>query len=276
MKSPIIFFLGFMLGFSLDVRVKAEDSVQLRNITSLSLNNRVLQEPKGCLEQSAKCAFQISLGRKLDIPFAGGHWFFSQNSMLIRQRDWSELRLVEGMLRLRAEAGARGTIVTELVQVVLEGVSGSTDVFIEKSKDQVRVVNVGEQEVAISRRTAQGFQVRRELLPPGTEILVERPSSRSGEVEIGLPVPFDFEDQVIREARLFEGKKAEFHLRVAQLIEKRNQAAELVAPMHEALAKRTIASIERRREAAKIGKAQREARDRELRMMFRKRVLEVQ
>lgn len=276
MKSPVIFFLGFMLGFSLDVRVKAEGSVRLRNITSLSLNNRVLQEPKGCLDQSAKCAFQISLGRKLDIPFAGGHWFFSQNSMLIRQQDWSELRLVEGMLRFRAESGARGTIVTELVQVVLEGVSASTDVFVEKSKDQVRVVNVGEQEVAISRRTAQGFQTRREFLPPGTEILVERPSSRSGDIEIGLPVPFDFEDQVIREARLFDGKKAEFHVRVAQLIEKRNQAAELVAPVHEALAKRTIASIERRREEARLGKAKREARDRELRMMFRKRVLEVQ
>ncbi len=276
MKSPIVFFLGFMLGFTLDVRVKAEDSVQLRNITSLNLNNRVLQEPKGCLEQSAKCAFQISLGRKLDIPFAGGHWFFSQNSMLIRQQDWSEVRLVEGTLRFRSEAGGRGAISTELVQVVLEGVSVSADVFVEKSKDQVRVVNVGEQEVAISRRTAQGFQARREFLPPGTEIVVERPSSRSGEVEIGLPVPFDFEDQVIREARLFDGKKAEFHLRVAELIEKRNQAAELVAPVHEALAKRTIASIEQRRDEARRGKAKREARDRELRLMFRKRVLEVQ
>lgn len=276
MRSPVIFFVGFILGFSLEVRVKAEGSVQLRNITSLSLNNRVLQEPKGCFEQSSKCAFQISLGRKLDIPFSGGRWYFSQNSMLIRQGDWSELRLVEGMLRFKAETGGRGTIVTDLIQVILEGTSASADVFVEKNKDQVRVVNVGDHDVAISRRTAQGFQSRREFLPPGTEILVERPSSRSGDVEIGLPVPFDFEDQVIREARLFDGKKAEFHVRVAQLIEKRNQAAELVAPVHEAMAKRTIASIERQREEARRGRAQREARDRELRLMFRKRVLEVQ
>lgn len=276
MKSLVIFLLGFILGFSLDIRVKAEDSVQLRNITSLSLNRRVLQEPRGCFELTTKCAFQISVGRKLDIPFPGGRWNFSQNSMLIRQKDWSEMRLVEGMLRFQAEAGGRGIVVTDLVQVVLDGDSASIDVFVEKNKDHVRVINVGEHPVSIAKRTVHGFQAQKESLPAGTEILVERPSSKTGEIEIGLPVPFDFEDQVIREARLFEGKKTDFQLRVAQLIERRNQAAQQVAPMHEAVAKRMIASVERQQEEVRIKKSKREARDRELRTMFRKRVLEVQ
>lgn len=276
MKSPALFLLGFFLGFCLEVRVQAADSVQLRNITPSRLSQRVLQEPMGCFEQAAQCAFQVSVGRKLDVPFAGGQWVFSQNAMVIREQDWSKVRLVDGMLRFRSEAGAAASVVVGLVQVLFEEQTSPLDVYIERKKNQVRVVNVGERDVAVLRRAARGFEGNRELLPPGTEILIERPSSLTGEVEIGLPVPFDFEDQVIREARFFEGKKADFHLRVAALLEKRIQAATLVAPIHEALAKRTIASLEKNREQLRAGKARRETRDRELRAMFRKRVLEVQ
>jgi hypothetical protein len=83
----------------------------------------------------------------------------------------------------------------------------------------------------------------------------------------------DFDSQVVREARLFDGKKDEFPNRLGELLALRATAAIVSAKLHQAVVERKIASVQAEEERLRRGRQQREARDRELRALFRRKVL---
>lgn len=290
LRPLLSFSLGFFLGFSIEVKVHAREVVQLRNIMpqELHLTNTVqnaLQEPSGCIEKKIACSFQVQSGRKLTRSEGGYEWTIAAQALIVREQTWSSLRLIEGVVRIRDESsaahgkpGASGPIIdTPFAKVVLPsdtkgGTSDETEVYLEMNRDALKVINVGRSTVQVLRT---GFS-KTEDLGAGFEVEISKPDTKSGVISASLPLPLNLEDQVIRESRFFEGAKEKFFERVEGLASLRTEAAERASAIHEAAARRKIASVEKRGQETQAARERREARDRELRKMFRRKVLDVQ
>lgn len=266
MSRFAVFMVGFLLGFTIEIRVEAAERVQLSSIDIAKERlyphgSAIIEEPKNCVTEKRSCAIRVGERRKLTLTSAEDReWTIAEKSIVIR-RDREHLRLIEGSIRLRGPA----TIVdTELGELTTNG-----EIYVDRIGEEMTIVNTGEKPALFKGRGwAQSYEI-----PGGMQVTVDRPSLRSGETVINLPLPLDFESQVVREARLFDGKKDEFSKRLAELVALRAAAAMDAAKLHQAVVERKIANIQAQEDRLKKGRQQREARDRELRALFRRKVL---
>lgn len=266
MSRLLIFFLGFVLGSTLEVRVEAAERVQLVSIdiSKERLSPRgsaVIEEPKNCITESGVCALRVGERRKLVLETGNQReWTLAEKSIVIR-RDSAHLRLIEGSIRVR---GPSTVIEIEQGDLTTHG-----EVFIDRIGEDLKIVNTGEASALFKGR---GWDSAYEI-PSGMQVTVDRPSLANGQTAVGLPLPLDFDEQVVREARLYEGKKDDFPKRLEQLVALRAGAAVASAKLHKEAVERKIATANAKDDRLKKGRQQREARDRELRAMFRRKVL---
>jgi hypothetical protein len=261
-----IFTLGFLIGFTVEVHVEAAERVQLASIDIAKERLKphganVIEEPRNCLTEKRACAVRVGEGRKLALhPGDNREWTIAEKSIVIR-RDNKHLRLIEGSIRIR---GSETVIDTEQGEI-----TATDEVFVDRIGDEMTIVNTGREPALFKGRGwSQAYEI-----PSGMQATVDRPSLRSGQTAVDLPLPLDFDSQVVREARMFDGKKNEFPQRLAELVSLRAEAAIESAKLHQAVVERKIASVQAEEERLKKGRQQREARDRELRALFRKKVL---
>lgn len=267
----LVFMLGFLFGFTLEVQVHAAERVQLRPVDlaserSIKTSSAVLEEPAGCLDQEASvCSIRVGHRRKLTIGQVDNRELvFGDGAIAIRLGS-DRFRLIEGFVRVRGES------VTTVEISSRASIAVFGEAFIERFGDSITVTNTGVKKVLLKSDGEQDG-----LISSGLEVHFERPDIRTGKTELGAPLPLDLDRQVVREAKLHEGSKEAFQARVEILLALRKQAAFKAAEIHEEIISRKLASIESARQE-RIRKAKiQEARDRELRALFRRKVLNVE
>ncbi len=266
MTKLFLFLLGFSLGFTIDVTVEAAERVQLKSIdpaferTSLH-SSALLEQPRNCLLSRETCAVRIGDRRKLIIePTKGREWTLSEKTIVVRLSS-ERLRFIEGSLKV---TGLSTTIETEQGELTVQG-----EAFIDRHGSVLTVVNTGSEVLTFRGR---GWTTAHEI-PAGLETSIDLPNVKSGQTAINLPLPFDFDAQVVREARVFTGPKDGFPKRLEYLAELRSSAAAESAALHREVVERKIASIAVKEASVREARAKRETRDRELRALFRRKVL---
>ncbi len=265
MIKYLFFLFGFSLGFTVEITVQAAERVQLRKIEPVLEranhdSSALLEQPENCVTTAEKCAVRIGERRKLVIePIPGREWTLTENTIVIRMSP-ERLRFVEGSIRVKGET----TIETEQGEI---GISG--EAFIDRRGSHVTVINVGDQPVSFKGR---GWATSQEI-PSGLEAHIDLPNVRSGQTSVNLPLPFDFDAQVVREARVFSGAKEDFPKRLEFLAELRASAAVDAAKFHKAAIERKIATVTAREADVKEVRAKRELRDKEIRALYRRKVL---
>lgn len=275
MSRLLLFAIGFLVGFSLDVRVQAAERAQLRNITvegerANRHSSALLEEPANCLDDKMEgnsptaCSIQVGHGRRLSLaPDAGRTWLLGEDTIIVRKAP-TRVHLVHGVIRVQGEVAS---VETELGSIRAQG-----EVYVERYGNRTTVINMGDGDVVIVRRGTKS----EEHLPSGFQIELTRPDVKTGVVMTGLPLPFDYDMQVVREARFYSGEKAAFEDHLRSLAELRRAAAVVGSELHEKNVQRKIASLVADEERRKIERRKRDARDRELRALFRKRSLDIE
>ncbi len=261
-----LFLFGFLVGFSMDIRVEAGERVQLIPILlekeqSRPLSSALLEEPVGCLRSKSECALRIGARRRLQLePTKERTWVFGEETIFIRLSD-SRIRFVEGSVKLH---GAATIVETELGEVTV-----SDEAFLERQGDNLVIVNTGHDPVLVRGR---GWSSEHEV-PSGLEVSLDLPDVKTGKTSANLPLPLDFDRQVVREAKLFDGAKADFPARLEAIVALRTKAAEVSSKIHRELAERKLASVEAKESELRKRRALREAKDSELRALFRRKTL---
>ncbi len=271
MLRKLLFMLGFFFGFTVEVYVEAAERVQLREIDAqvertVKTSAALLEEPKSCTTvESEACAIRVGHKRKLTLKKDEDREIVLGDSTIAIRYTLERFRLIEGFIRVRGE---QPTIIeiSSKTSVLIAG-----EAFVERFGDAVTVVNTGAKKVIL--RTA-GMDDG--LVSSGMEIHFERPDIKSGKLDPGAPLPLDLDRQVVREAKLHDGSKEGFHARVELLLALRKQAAFKSSEIHEEIVQRKLASIENARQARLRQAEIQEVRDRELRALFRRKVLDVE
>jgi hypothetical protein len=273
-RTPLrkfIFLIGFFLGFTVEVQVEAAERVQLRPVyvpaeRLIKTSSAVLEEPAKCLDQvEVVCAIRVGHRRKLTIGQAESRELvFGDGSIVIRLAP-DRFRLIEGFVRVRGESLTTVEI-TSRTSIVISG-----EAFVERFGDSVTVTNTGVRKVVLKSAEEEDG-----LIASGLEVHFDRPDVRTGKTQPGAPLPLDLERQVVREAKLHEGSKETFQARVEILLALRKQAAFKAAEIHEQIVNRKLASIELESQERIRKAAIYEARNRELRALFRRKVLNVE
>lgn len=267
----MVFTLGFFFGFSLEVQVQAAEPAQLRPIDLASerlskTSSAVLEEPARCLDNdSLACAIRVGHRRKLTIgQIEDRELVFGDGAIAIRMNP-DRFRLIEGFVRVRGE-NLTTIEISSHASIVIAG-----EAFIERFGDTVTVTNTGARKI-ILRASGEDDG----LVASGLEIQFDRPDVRTGKVEASAPLPLDLDRQVVREAKLHEGSKALFQARIEILLALRKQAAYKSAEIHEDIVSRKLASVEAARQKRLHNAKIRAQKDRELRALFRRKVLNVE
>ena len=272
MTRVFLFLLGFMIGFTLEVRVEASERVQLIPIDlqkekQNKLSSALLQEPRGCLEAGKTCAIRVG-SRRLFVyePSPGRQWTVGEKSIVLRVGSCGHgtecrMRFIEGVVRV---TGENTVVETDLGELQAHG-----EVFIERQGAKLLVVNTGDQPLIFKGR---GWVNERQI-PSGVEVTLDIPSIKKGKTAVNLPLPLDFEKQVVREARFYTGKRADFPAKLEVIAKRRTEAAIENAAFHQEVVERKMASLDAAERAQAEKRAEREAKDRELRALFRRKVL---
>jgi hypothetical protein len=271
-----VFILSFFI--MLTGQETAAERVQLGEVSldskTLKYSSDLLEEPRGCILQieleSKPCSFRVGRRRKLTLESESRNLTVGDNTILVRESK-NRYRLVEGFIRIQAEATT--TVVVSSASDLKKSVrvQGDGEFFIEKYGSDVVVVNTGAKKVSI-------HTAGRDLgwIGTGMEIRFNKPDRYSGSYEIGPPLPLDLESQIVREAKFHIGLKSEFGQRIDVILAMQRRAAELTASIHSQTVARKIASLEEEAERRRKEKARREAEDREIRALFRRKVLMVE
>lgn len=272
MTRFFLFAIGFLIGFTLEVRVEAGERVQLIPIDlqkekQNKLSSALLQEPRGCLEAKETCAIRVG-SRRLFIyePTAGRQWTVGENTIVLRMgtcghESACRMRFIEGVVRITGEE--------TLVETDLGELKARGEVFVERHGAKLVVINTGDQPLIFKGR---GWVNERQI-PSGVEVTLDIPSIKNGKTAVNLPLPLDFEMQVVREARFYTGKRADFPAQLESIAKRRTDAAVENAAFHQEVVERKIASLDAAERIQEAKRAEREAKDRELRALFRRKVL---
>lgn len=260
----------------------AAERVQLREINygveNLKYKSDLLEEPSGCLadpsdSQSTKqraCAFRVGQGRKLILKFDQRTITVADNTIVIREAS-DTYRIIEGFVRVEGEGRTNFYVSGSKDPKRGSRIQGSGEFFVERYGNSVSVVNTGSKKVSVhTDGREQG------VIGTGMEVRFDKPDRRSGKYEIAAPLPLNLELQVVREAKLFVGDKKDFTDRIDAVLALQRRAAEITAEIHRHSVLRKVASLEAEAEMRRQAAAKREAEDREIRAMFRRKVLSVE
>lgn len=245
----------FLLTFALEVRVKAAEIVQLPNA------EQILEQPEGCLAQAGLCAIATDHGEKYKLELGGSLVQLDQSTSVVRVSK-SEIRLIAGTIWVRAKGDLVVRSEYGLVRV------RDTEAWVSHDKDRVTASAVGEPLVLEPRGGADGLQV-----PSGMENWIGRVGD-AGVAETGLPKAIALEPHLQRWARLYTGNRKQFEKDALKFRATWTEASQEAAALHKELYDRTVASISARKAQREAVLRQKQARDRAIRAMFRKRVLD--
>lgn len=271
-------FLMLFFGLMLPSHQALAERVQLSEVSldskTLKYSSDLLEEPRGCVlqndSQAQTCSFRVGQRRKLTLKLDGRTLTVGDNTILVRESK-DRYRLVEGFVRIQAESKTTIVVSSSSDWKNAARVQGDGEFFVEKYGSEVVVVNTGAKKVSLHTSG-------RDLgwIGTGMEIRFNKPDRYSGSYEIGPPLPLDLESQIVREAKFHVGLKSEFSQKIDAVLAMQRRAAELTASIHSQTVARKIASLEEEAERRRREKAKREAEDREIRALFRRKVLFVE
>ncbi len=270
--STAMRFLLFLAAFTLEVRVRAEthaakheqahespiraDKSPAPSLTSIS---SVLEQPDQCWKAEGPCALRTSQQGRADLQIGQSEMVLDEKTTILRV-DKSDLRFVSGRLWIKAKASLK--VLTEFGEIEV----GPGEAWLERDSEKVLVSSAGSEIKILPRGSRAEI-----LIEPGLENWIGK-VGLNGEARIGLPSPIPLKSHLQRWAKLFRGSKAEFESQAQAFHEVWQRAAQGVAVVHQELYERKVAGLQAE-EARRNGEKRRaEARNRELRDMFRKRV----
>lgn len=245
----------FLFVFTIDVRVKAAD-------LSADPSADILQEPGDCLEViESSCAVQTGSGDRFELTLSKGKVILDRDTTVIRLND-HEVRLVAGTIWVKPESKQKLFVRTEF------GTASATHEFWVMKEGDRSVVSATVKETEMIGRGSQETL----LVPAGLENWMGR-VTKSGRASTGLPSPIQPSPHLARWARLYTGKKAQFEKEVAAFKTTWSQARGEATQIQQALFERKLASLESAANERVKSRQKVEARNRELRDLFRRRVL---
>ena len=245
--------LLFFLTFSLQVRVKAEHSVEVFAFE---------QEPAACwrAKGAPPCALRSAPGNER-LEFDEASITFDRLTTVMRAKD-GELRLLVGQLWVKCENEFRlgsefGAITVEPGEYWFSRRAGRVVVSVVRGMALLQPRGAGE-------RLQVGAGLENWLGRVGT----------NGKASHGAPMQIVFKTHLERWARLFHGPRADFEREASDFHETWLEANVASAEVHRALFDRKIASLKELQDAEAVERARVRARDKELVDLFKKKVFE--
>lgn len=247
----------FFAAFSIDVRAKAEERL------GLPLARRPTDVPRGCSPnaEATPCAALTGRRERLVLALAGGGLAIDQDSAAARL-DRSKAALMSGEALASAENFIE--VSTEFGDVLIEG----GEAWLARRDGKLWVDALSGRVALAPRGGARLIEV-----PPGMRNWLG-PVGLQGAAETGFPTSLNFRSHLQRAARVFGGSKEEFFERAAALSESWKQAVAVVASLDEERARARRASIIAEEHDRAERRARLEARNRELRALFRRKTFE--
>lgn len=245
--------LAFALAFTIDVRVKAETAL-------LPNSSEVLQDPKGCILQASICAVKTRDHEKYKFAVGASTVVLDANSSVIRLSG-NAITLLSGTVWIRGQGPF--SVRSEF------GVARSEDgeFWVARTSGRMTVSATG------------GALV---LEPRGSKVFLRIDSgeenwiggiSRDGVATTGVPQAIPLAEHLRRWARLFPGTKREFEKESRSFHSSWSRGLASVASYHETLAEERRQAVHAEAEQRAQARAQEEARSKELRALFRRKVL---
>ncbi|MCM2282453.1 MAG: hypothetical protein NDI61_11485 [Bdellovibrionaceae bacterium] len=246
--------IAFFLAFTLDVRVHAAETAALPN------SQEVLQDPADCVLRASVCAVKTASFEKYKLAVGEASVYLDSSTAVIRRSE-VELTLLSGTVWVRSSAGF--TVSSEFGVVQSEG--GEFWV----SRDASRMTASATEKALMLRPRGATDALRVDV---GEENWIGRVAS-NGIASSGVPQAIALAPHLRRWARLFPGTRQAFEKETRRFHASWSRGLASVADYHEELAvqRRQALRIEAERRARL--REQEESRSRELRAMFRRKVL---
>ena len=256
-----VFFLSI---FAIDVRVRAEGSLQL------PLAHDVQQEPEGCLEGQAAtagpCAFRTKRGERFALRIGEAQVSLDQQTAAIRVSE-SEIRLVTGLAWVKAESPF--TVRTEFGAT---STVGQGEIWVVNFGDRMTVSAIAGSHLLLPRG-GPGHPAEALRLDEGLENWIGKVGA-DGRSVTGLPVAVPYVDHLKRWARLYPGSFEKFEKDALKFRAAWTKASADAVALHREVYDRKIASMADAEAKAAAERQKRESRDSQLRAMFRKKLFE--
>lgn len=258
MRGGVVFarLLVFAFTFSLEVRVKAAEIVQIPNAS------KILEQPTGCLEDlSATCAIGTGDGEKFKMELGGSFIQLDQSTSVIR-RSAKDLELVSGTIWVKAkgEMNVRSEFGSAIV-------SEGAEAWVMRQRERMTVAAMSEGVRIVPRGSSEAIG-----LLAGTENWLGRVGV-DGVAMSGVPTAIALEPHLARWARLYVGNRKQFEKDALKFRETWIEAGRATADIHRELHDRKVASVLSEKAEREEALRKKLARDREIREMFRRKVL---
>ncbi len=255
--------LMFLCTFTIDVKVKAAD-----DILALPNTTHLIQEPSDCWEQvgklsstaSAICALRTPVGEKFRMRLGKSEITMDAETSLVR-KDTGEMTLLAGTVWVLSKDSL--IIKTEYGEARME----SGEFWISREARAMWVSAVEQALILIPRKATTGIR-----LEAGEENWLG-PVDKAGVGTSGIPRAIFVPDLIRKWARLFPGTKLEFKAKVTEFHGHWSRHLANIATYHQDLAERRRQEIAAEIATNKRTRAQQEARERDMRALFRKKSL---
>jgi hypothetical protein len=247
MTSVFIRLFLFLLVFTLEVKVKAEGVV--------------LQQPENCLATAdASCAVQTDSENSLELQLDKGKVVLDRETTVIRVNN-HEVRLVSGTLWLRPAPHQKLVVKTEYGEARSEN-----EFWVSREAGRMTISAILKDVEMLGKGSSEVL-----VVPSGLENSIGR-VTKEGRASVGIPTPIQPAIHLARWARLYKGTKPAFEKEVAAFKATWLEAKGEAVDMHQALYERKLANLENAANEKAKSRQKAEARNRELREHFRRRV----
>lgn len=244
----------FVLAFIVDVRVRAAEIVALPN------SPEVLQEPVGCEMRASVCAMRTRSGEKHVLAVGETSVVLDANTSVVRLSG-GELSLVSGTVWIRGSVPF--VVRSEFGSVRSQG--GEFWV----TRDRERMTASATDQTLVLEPRGSTVALRIEI---GEENWIGRVTG-SGVAASGVPCAIPLADHLHRWARLFPGTRREFEAESRKFHASWSRGLASVASYHGELAEARRQALSEEAETKAQLRAKEEHRSKELRDMFRRKVL---
>jgi len=209
---------------------------------------------------STVCAVRTSSGEKYELAVGDAIVRMDRSTAVLRVKP-DEIRLVAGTVWI--EAKGPFVVRTEFGAARV----GSGEFWVTRTEDRMIAAAVGPDVILAPRGTTEEL-----VIEHGMENWIGH-VGRKGSAESGLPRVIPFDEHVRRWARLYPGPQGRLEAEVRRFRAQWNDASRKVAELHRTLLERKVAFLRADHEKRERDLRRIEARNRELREMFRRRVL---
>lgn len=238
-------------------------SVQAADIISLPNQEKLIDEPQGCLRAlETFCSVRTSSREKFKLQLGQVEVVLdAATTVLIRSQD--EVSLISGTIWVKAEKGF--VVRSEFGQVKTAG----GEFWVSRARGEGLWATAIKEDLQLAPRGL----IQEIVLQEAEENWLGR-VSKDGVAQTGTPRVLDFPEHINRWARLYPGPKDTFEQEVRTFKYTWKKVSEENAKLHQDLSNRRIATIDsEKRRQDEIRRAQ-EAENKYLRDLFRRKTLE--